>query len=44
MSPEDAAARIDLTAHADNFVGITGPGANPVAVLRIFELLDGTAN
>ena len=44
VSPEDAAMRIDLTAHADNFGGIASPGANPVAVLRIFELLDGTAN
>ncbi len=44
VSAEDAAGRIDLTAHADNFGGISGPGANPVAVLRIFELLDGTAN
>ena len=44
VSPEDAAGRIDLTAHADNFDGISGPGANPVAVLRIFELLDGTTN
>ena len=44
VSPEDAADRIDLTAHADNFDGISGPGANPVAVLRIFELLDGTTN
>ncbi|MXW66608.1 MAG: MBL fold metallo-hydrolase, partial [Gemmatimonadales bacterium] len=44
VSAEDAAARIDLTAHADNFGGIASPGANPVAVLRIFELLDGTAN
>ncbi|WP_419943153.1 MBL fold metallo-hydrolase [Candidatus Palauibacter sp.] len=44
VNAEDAAARIDLTAHAANFGGISGPGANPVAVLRIFELLDGTAN
>ena len=44
VSAEDAAGRIDLTAHADHFGGIGGPGANPVAVLRIFELLDGTAN
>ena len=44
VSPEDAAARIDLTSHADNFGGIASPGANPTAVLRIFELLDGTAN
>lgn len=44
VSAEDAATRIDLTAHADNYEGITGPGANPIAVLRIFELLDGTAN
>lgn len=40
VSPEDAAARIDLTSHAERFPGISGPGANPVAVLRIYELLD----
>ena len=44
VSAEDAATRVDLTAHADNFDGIIGAGVNPVVVLRIFELLDGTAN
>jgi len=44
QSAEESAAMIDLTAHADHFSGISGPGAHPVAVLRIFELLDGTAN
>ena len=41
VTAEDAAAQIDLTAHAENFRGISGPGANPIAVVRIFELLDG---
>ena len=41
---EEAAVGIDLTAYAEHFNGISGPGANPLAVLRIFELLDGTVH
>ncbi|MDH3732375.1 MAG: MBL fold metallo-hydrolase [Gemmatimonadota bacterium] len=37
---EAAAARIDMTAHAEHFEGVSGPGVSPVAVLRLFELLD----
>lgn len=44
QSAEEAAAAVDLTAHAEHFSGITGPGANPAAVLRIFDLLDDTAS
>ncbi len=44
LTVEDAAARIDLTAHAENFQGISGPGVNPITVVRIFELLDGADN
>lgn len=40
VSAEDAASRIDLTAHAGRFPGVTGPGVAPIAVVRIFELLD----
>lgn len=40
---EEAATRIDLTAHAEHFPGIGGPGVTPVAVVRIYELLDGEA-
>lgn len=36
----EAAGRIDLRAHAPNFAGITALGADPVAVVRIHELLD----
>jgi cyclase len=36
----DAAARIDLTSHAEHFPGINGPGAPATAVVRIYELLD----
>ena len=38
---EEAAARIDMTDHADNYPQITGPGVPAVTVQRIFELLDG---
>ncbi|MFV1989006.1 MAG: MBL fold metallo-hydrolase [Gemmatimonadota bacterium] len=40
VSAEDAAARIDMTAHAEHFGGITGPGVSPFGVVRLFELLD----
>ncbi len=41
MTYEEAAARIDMTDHADNYPQITGPGVPAVTVQRIFELLDG---
>ena len=37
---EDAAKRIDMTNHARNYFQIRGPGADPRAIRRIFELLD----
>ena len=37
---EEAAQQIDMTNHADNFPQIRGPGVDPRAVRRIFELLD----
>jgi glyoxylase-like metal-dependent hydrolase (beta-lactamase superfamily II) len=40
VSAEDASGRIDMTAHADNLPGISGPGVSPVAVIRLWELLD----
>jgi cyclase len=43
LSHEDAAARIDMRAHAGNYPSITEPGVPPVTVLRIFELLNGAA-
>ncbi len=41
LSYEEAAARIDMTDHADHYPNITGPGVAPVTVSRIFELLEG---
>jgi len=41
VSAEEAATRIDMTAHAEHFSSITGPGVTPVAVVRMYELLDG---
>ena len=41
MSYEEAAAQIDMTDHAEHYPQITGPGVSAVAVLRVFELLDG---
>jgi len=41
VSAEDAAKRIDMTPHAEHFSSITGPGVSPVAVVRMYELLDG---
>jgi glyoxylase-like metal-dependent hydrolase (beta-lactamase superfamily II) len=37
---EQAAQRADLTKHKDHFPGIQGPGVPPIAVTRIYELLD----
>ena len=41
VSAEDAAARIDMTAHAEHYPGIDGPGVAVNGVIRLFELLDG---
>jgi cyclase len=40
LSAEDAAARVDMSAHAERFPGISGPGVSPTGVVRLFELLD----
>jgi cyclase len=37
---EEAAGRIDMTNHAQNFQQIRGPGVDPRAVRRIYELLE----
>jgi glyoxylase-like metal-dependent hydrolase (beta-lactamase superfamily II) len=37
---EEAAPRIDLRAHATHFPPLAEPGFNPVAVRRIYEVLD----
>ena len=44
MTYQDAATRIDMTGHVEHYPNLTGPGAPEIAVLRIFELLDGAAN
>ncbi len=38
---EEAAQRIDMTAHAEHYPQITGPGVPSVVVQRIWDLLDG---
>jgi cyclase len=40
VSPDDAANRVDLTAHAKNFSQITGPGAEIRGVRRMYAWLD----
>ncbi|MEX0901124.1 MAG: MBL fold metallo-hydrolase [Pseudohongiellaceae bacterium] len=40
LSAEQAAERIDLTNHSDNYAQIRGPGADVRAIRRIYELLD----
>lgn len=40
---DEAAKRIDMTAHKVNFAQITGPGADPRAVNRIYQVIDERA-
>jgi cyclase len=40
VSPEDAAKRVNLTAHAKDFAQITGPGADIRGVRRMYAWLD----
>jgi cyclase len=40
---EEAARQIDMTSHAGGLPCITGPGVNPHAVLRIYDLLESEA-
>ena len=40
LSYEEAAQRIDLTAHGEHYPQITQPGVAPVTVQRIWEILD----
>jgi len=44
LSPEEAAQKVDLTAHAKDFPQITGPGAEIRGVRRIYEWMDHKAN
>lgn len=40
VSWEEAAQQIDMTNHSSNFAQIRGPGVDPRAMRRIYELLD----
>src|SRR5580700_9283925 len=40
VSPDDAAKRVDLTAHAKDFPQITGPGADIRGIRRMYAWLD----
>ena len=40
---EEAAKRIDMTAHKAHYPTIQGPGLNPVYVQRMYDVMDGTA-
>jgi glyoxylase-like metal-dependent hydrolase (beta-lactamase superfamily II) len=40
MSSEDVAKKIDLTVHKKNYPEITGPGADILAIERIYQLIE----
>lgn len=40
VSWEQAAQRLDMTNHSDNYAQIRGPGVDPRAIRRIYELLE----
>src|SRR5437867_5907228 len=40
VSAEEAAKRVDLTRHKEHFPTIQGPGIPPIAVTRIYEVID----
>jgi cyclase len=44
VAASDAAKRIDLTAHKAHFPTITGPGVNPLAVARIYAVIEHRAD
>jgi glyoxylase-like metal-dependent hydrolase (beta-lactamase superfamily II) len=41
LSSDDAAKKIDLTSHKADFQNIQGPGVDPRAMLRIYDVIDG---
>ena len=43
VTAADAARRIDMTAHKAHYPGITAPGVNVPAVVRMFEVMEGRA-
>jgi glyoxylase-like metal-dependent hydrolase (beta-lactamase superfamily II) len=44
VASDEAAKRIDLTAHKAHFATITGPGVPAVAVARIYAVIEGRAD
>ena len=40
VSAEQAAEQIDMTNHRDNYAQLRGPGVDPRAIRRIYELLN----
>jgi cyclase len=44
VTAEDAAKRIDMTAYKGHFPTIAGPGVNPVAVARMYSVMEGSAD
>ena len=40
---EDAAKRIDMTAHKNHYPTITAPGVAPIGVVRMYAVMDGRA-
>ena len=44
VSAADAAKRIDLTAHKSHYATINGPGVNPLAVARIYAVIEHRAD
>jgi hypothetical protein len=42
VSADDAAKKIDMTSHAKDFAQITGPGAEPRGMRRLYAWLDET--
>jgi cyclase len=43
VTAADAARQVDLTAHKPHYPAITGPGVNPVAVSRIYQVIEKRA-
>jgi glyoxylase-like metal-dependent hydrolase (beta-lactamase superfamily II) len=44
VSAEEAARRIDMTAHKGRYPNISGPGIPPIAAARLYEVIDGRAD
>jgi len=44
IAPEEAAKQIDMTAHKTHFPTITSTGMNPVAVARMYSVIEGVAD